>query len=386
MSLKHPVLAQVALGYAPLYDKQRQVLATRLSVIPLKPDTPPDAAALLLAAVDGLPPEHRPGVLNLPHEAALGALLAAPLPPHLAVEVPAFMAGQFAAQLQAHRGLLLKGAQALGPEISAFKCTELDLDDLRRGVSDPNKLPLWCNVVKSGPEADEAFQRGAQAVFGLPVDGIYEPPPGAPKAEVSADLQVLMQLIGQVDRSEPPPKLEATLQRDPSLAYKLLRYMNSAAFGLPVEVTSFKHALMLLGTARLKRWLALLLATASKDSTMRPVMWAALRRGLLMEELARSLNDREAQDELFICGLFSLLDHLLKTPFAKLMQAVPCPERVVTALVDGSGPYAPYLAMARAIESESVFDYRDAAEALMLSPTEINQAVITALAKGAQLD
>jgi c-di-GMP phosphodiesterase len=161
MSLKHPVLAQVALGYAPLYDKQRQVLATRLSLIPLKPDTPPDAAALLLAALEALPPDHRPGVLNLPHEAALGTLLAAPLPPHLAVEVPAFMAGQFAAQLQAHSGLLLKGTQPLGPALSAFKCTELDLDDLRRGVTDPNKLPLWCNVVKSGREADEAFQRSS---------------------------------------------------------------------------------------------------------------------------------------------------------------------------------------------------------------------------------
>mgnify|MGYP000520551542 CR=1 FL=1 len=33
MSLKHPVLAHLALGYAPLYDAQRQVLATRLTLI-----------------------------------------------------------------------------------------------------------------------------------------------------------------------------------------------------------------------------------------------------------------------------------------------------------------------------------------------------------------
>ena len=38
MTLKHPVLAHVAIGYAPLYDKQRQLLATRLSLLPLKPD------------------------------------------------------------------------------------------------------------------------------------------------------------------------------------------------------------------------------------------------------------------------------------------------------------------------------------------------------------
>jgi EAL and modified HD-GYP domain-containing signal transduction protein len=288
--------------------------------------------------------------------------------------------------LQSRQGALLKGVAPVGELRSAFKAAELDLDDLRRGAVDPNQLPLWCNVVRSGAEANEAFQRGAKAVFGLPVDGAYEPPPGSPKVEVSGDLQVLMQLIGQVDKGESPDKLEATLKRDPSLAFKLLRYMNSAAFGLPVEVTSFRHAMMLLGLARLKRWLALLLATACKDSSMRPVMWAALRRGLLMEELAKGLNDREAADEMFICGLFSLLDHLLKSPFEKLLSSIPCPEGVVQALVHQTGPYQPYLDMVRAIEGESMFDYRSAAEALMLGPAEINHAIVTALAKGAQLD
>jgi len=386
MSLKHPVLAHVALGYAPLYDAQRQVLATRLTLIPLKPDAAVDPAAVLAALADAFPPEYRPGVVNLPHEGALAALLGADLPAHLSVEVPAFLAAGWAEALQARQGLLLKGVADVGALRSAFKATELDLDDLRRGAADPNQLPLWCNVVRSGTEANEAFQRGAKAVFGLPVDGAFEAPPGSPKVEVSADLQVLMQLIGQVDKGESPDKLEATLKRDPSLAFKLLRYMNSAAFGLPVEVTSFRHAMMLLGLARLKRWLALLLATACKDSTMRPVMWAALRRGLLMEELAKGLNDREAADEMFICGLFSLLDHLLKTPFDKLLGSIPCPEGVIQALVHQTGPYQPYLDMARAIEGESMFDYRSAADALMLGPAEINHAVLSALAKGAQLD
>ena len=192
--------------------------------------------------------------------------------------------------------------------------------------------------------------------------------------------------MSQVDKELPLDRMEATLKRDASLSFKLLRYLNSAAFGLPVEVTSFRHAMMLLGYPRLKRWLALLLTTASKDNAMRPVMWAALRRGLVMEELSKALQDSEAKDEMFICGLFSLLDHLLKTPFAQLLQAIPMPERVRQALVDGSGPYAPYLGLVRAMESESAFDFKDACEALMLGPAEANQALLTALAKGAQLD
>ncbi len=386
MTVKHPVLAQLALGYAPLYDKQRQVMGTRLSLLPLKPDAELPAAAVLAAVLEGLPPEHKPGVLGLPQEAALNALLGAGVPPHLALELPAFLAAGMT--LEGLKGQLLKGASnAPLASRGAFKATELDLDDLRRGIKDPNGLPLWCNAVRSAPEADEAFQRGAVAVFGLPVDGSYEPPPGKTvKSEITADLSVIVELMSQVDKELPLDRMEATLKRDASLSFKLLRYLNSAAFGLPVEVTSFRHAMMLLGYPRLKRWLALLLTTASKDNAMRPVMWAALRRGLVMEELSKALQDSEAKDEMFICGLFSLLDHLLKTPFAQLLQAIPMPERVRQALVDGSGPYAPYLGLVRAMESESAFDFKDACEALMLGPAEANQALLTALAKGAQLD
>jgi c-di-GMP phosphodiesterase len=386
MTAKHPVLAQLALGYAPLYDRQRQVMGTRLSLLPLKPDAALPAEALLAAALEALPDGHKPGVLNVPQQAALEGLLGATLPAHLALELPAFLAGSLPVSGKGH---LLKGAASgpLGEARSAFRACELDLDDLRRGVKDPNGLPLWCNVVKSAAEADEAFQRGAQAVFGLPVDGVYEPPPGkAVKSEITADLAVIVDLMGQVDKEAPLDKMEATLKRDASLSFKLLRYLNSAAFGLPVEVTSFRHAMMLLGYPRLKRWLALLLTTASKDNAMRPVMWAALRRGLVMEELSKSLSDSDAKDEMFICGLFSLLDHLLKTPFAALLNAIPMPERVRQALVEGGGPYAPYLQLVRAMEAESGFDFKEACEALMLSPSEVNHALVNALAKGAQLD
>ena len=127
---------------------------------------------------------------------------------------------------------------------------------------------------------------------------------------------MIIELIHRVDNEEPIDRLEATLRRDPTLAFKLLRYINSPAFGLRVEISSFSHAIMMLGYQRLKRWLALLLATASKDVNLRPVMFAALRRGLLMEELVRGSADEELRNEVFICGVFSLLDRMFQQPFA----------------------------------------------------------------------
>ncbi|MEJ6006854.1 HDOD domain-containing protein [Paucibacter sp. AS339] len=392
--MNHQILGAVALGYTPQIDRQRMVTATRLTVIPLRPDAKLEATELLAAVAEVWPAGAGTAILNVLSEDLLVGLLRAESSANLMIEVPAFMAGD-AAHLEALQalkkrgvGLLLKGkpAQPLPAETQpCFKYAVLDPDDENRGGPDSG-LPRLISGLREAGDIDAAFERGAQGVIGWPMQGAYEPPPGNTKAEVQADLQVIVELMSRIDQGEDVERLEQTLKRDPSLAFKLLRYLNSAAFGLPVEVSSFRHAIMLLGYARMKRWLALLLTTASKDHAMRPIMYAALRRGLLMEELAKGMSDSELRDEMFICGLFSLLDHMLKQPFTKLLQSIPMPERVRQALVDESGPYQPYLELVRAIENSSVFDFRSAAEQLMLGAEEINQCVLRALHKASQLE
>lgn len=386
-ALDHAILPGIALGYAPVIDRQRAVAGTRLTLLPLRPEAPADHGELLAALSAAFP---QGGLVISPQgEALLGALLKQPPAEPCQIEVPAFFAaeGTHADAIAAlkgagHTGLLkgLPGAPLPAAVAAVFKRVALE-----PGQSAPAGTELVCAGIRGAEAVDDAFKAGATAVIGWPMDGPYDAASG-PKTEIAADLQVIVELMSRVDEGEDVERLEQTLKRDPSLAFKLLRYMNSAAFGLPVEVSSFRHAIMLLGYARLKRWLALLLTTASKDHSMRPIMYGALRRGLLMEELARGMDDREQRDEMFICGLFSLLDHMLKQPFEKLLQSIPVPERVRQALVDGSGPFLPYLELVRAIEAENVFDYRERAEALMIGAGEINASVLRALHKAAQLE
>ena len=144
---------------------------------------------------------------------------------------------------------------------------------------------------------------------------------------------------------------------------------------------------MLLGYQRLKRWLALLLASASRDPNLKPVIYAAVRRGLLMEELGRDGGlDEDRRSELFICGVFSLLDRMMNVPFSELLESVPVSEAVRAALVDESGPHHPYLELVRAVESASIYDIRSAADNVMMGVREVNRAVLRALAAAKQLD
>ena len=108
--------------------------------------------------------------------------------------------------------------------------------------------------------------------------------------------------------------------------------------------------------------------------------------GLDATELARHIGDQEMRNELFICGVFSLLDRLFQQPLAELLRTVPVPQRVHETLIDGTGPYAPYFRLVQAIEAESLYDFRECAEALMMDVREINRAELRALASAADLD
>jgi EAL and modified HD-GYP domain-containing signal transduction protein len=115
-------------------------------------------------------------------------------------------------------------------------------------------------------------------------------------------------------------------------------------------------------------------------------MFAAVRRGLLMEELAGSGSDGDQRGEMFICGVFSLLDRLMGRSMGELVAAIPVPDAVRSALIDASGPYHGHLELVRAIEAESVYDLRAAADATMMAMPEVNRATLRALAAARQLD
>jgi len=395
------ILGQVALGYSPFIDRNRTVAATRLSVYPLRPDATLDVAQLLHAVGDVWPASGGNVSLNVVSESLLHDLLQASPSANLMVEVPNFMAADPAnveALVRLHGNgntLLLKGrpnAPLPREVLPCFKYSIIDLSDDRR-ISEstapassppPEGVTRTIAHVQSGvrtvAEMEASFSRGAHAVLGWPIDdAISATAARTGKATAQPDLQVVVELIHRVDNEDPIEKLENTLKRDPSLAFKLLRYINSPAFGLRVEISSFRHAIMLLGYQRLKRWLALLLATASKDVNLRPVMFAAVRRGLLMEELVAGNGDEEMRSEMFICGVFSLLDRMFQESFAKLLGSIPVPTRVYQALVDDTGPFQPYMAMVKAAEGESVYEYREAAENLLMSVAEINRAQLRAL-------
>ncbi len=205
------------------------------------------------------------------------------------------------------------------------------------------------------------------------------PRPGNPVKGMNPTQSVILQLMQLVQNNEDVPKLESVLKRDPALTYKLLRYINTAGFGAGREVQSLRQAISLLGYAPLYRWLVLLLATASSSGYSPVLMETAVVRGRLAELLGQKYLGKSEAENLFVAGMFSLLDRLLGLPMDQVLETIQLPDEVVRALTRREGRYGPYLALAEACELNSNL-VASLADTLDISPAEVNQAHLSALA------
>lgn len=191
---------------------------------------------------------------------------------------------------------------------------------------------------------------------------------------------VIIQLINLVRKQATTAEIEEVLKRDASLSFNLLRFINSSGFGLSVEISSFRHAVMILGLKKLFRWAALLLTTSRAGGVPPVVGMTAIVRGRLMELLAAELLPPEESDNAFVTGVFSLLDTMLGMPMDKALEAVSLPEVVVSALLLRRGLLAPLLELTIACESADEQAFARLANELQLSDHQINFAHLRALA------
>lgn len=389
-----PILSTIRLGYTPLIDRQRNTIGMRVPLAPAAGTELPALDGIYRAFAETMELGVKPVLLAPELDRLPSAIASCKADPNVWLEVPAAFAcsaegGELvAALMRAGFKLVLRGRPPtpLPPQIlPGFKLSLIPFAADRRlkeadagppqGVH-ARSIPYASAGVERIADMELSFKAGATACIGWPWDDALEQ---ASKRTTNPDFTTITELLALIDRGADPGELELVLRRDPSLAYRLLRYINSAAFGLRVEITSFRHAMMMLGMGKLKRWLALLLANASKEANLRPVMFASFRRGVFLEQLIGSQDER-IRDEVFILGVFSLLDKLFRIPFEQLFETLRVPESVHETLVGARGPYTPYLRIAQSIERGPGPELEDLLADALLSLGQCNQALAHTLA------
>jgi len=199
--------------------------------------------------------------------------------------------------------------------------------------------PRGVRMLAEKVETPEAFSEAVDLGYSY-FQGYFFAKPAVLRAKAVPEFRLtyLTLLQEMVKREVDFQKVAGIINRDVTLSYKLLRYINSAFFGLRRTIASIPEALGLLGERELKRWASLLsLASLGANKPSELVIEAALR-ARFCEALATDTGLEQRSEELFLLGMFSLLDAILDRPFDVLLQELPIPPAVKAALLGGDSP------------------------------------------------
>lgn len=162
-------------------------------------------------------------------------------------------------------------------------------------------------------------------------------------------------------------ELAKIISTDPSVSYRLLNFINSAAFSLRADIKSINQALTLLGRVQIKQWfLAVIISDFDSSAKVQEAAYTSLQRARYLESMGKLYKSPQfPADTLFLLGLFSKLDVLLAQPMDKLLQNIPLDKDVEAALLSKPSPYWTWMSLVEDIEIgnwEDVFQFLEARE------------------------
>ena len=130
-------------------------------------------------------------------------------------------------------------------------------------------------------------------------------------------------------------ELEKIISQDLAISFKLLQYVNSAAFSFSRNIESIRTAIQMIGRDNLRSWASQLFLSKLDDKPPE-LSIIALVRAKMAERLAVELGARNP-DTFYMVGLFSLIDALLNVPMTEAIQLLPFSKEVREALLTQSG-------------------------------------------------
>lgn len=365
-------------------NRHKALIATRLRV---HADSSA-AAAQELNRLMPLWPQNSTVMLGLTGCATDVALMAWVPPPNSVLEIPATQLGS--PEMRALRielairkaALCLNGEAPPSEPIANFRF-------LLTATPTPLQLETQSNRLLAPCLSDgTAFEAACAAGYAGASGWFCLHPVRTPGKQLNPSHAKIIHLLNLVRNNAEINEIESSFKQDVSLAFKLLRYINSAGFGLRTEVGSFRQAVTLMGYDKLNRWLSLLLASAGTDAAAPALMHTALMRARLMELMGTPSLGKEQGDNLFITGAFSVLEVLLGTQLDTLLQHMQLPTPISAALLNNSGEIAPFLQLALACEAASESELRRQLAELGVTAEQCNSAQMEALlfAEKLQLD
>lgn len=245
--------------------------------------------------------------------------------------------------------------------------------------------PWRCRMLAEKVETREEFLAAKTAGFVYFQGYFFQKPELMQAREVPANRLNYVRLLQAVSRPELELReLEHLIKQEASICYRLLRYLNSAAFGIQNEVHSIRHALAMLGEREVRRWIRLVTTLTAGDGKSSELVTSAMVRARFCELMSHRIKSGES--DLFLMGLLSMIDVILEMPMTRILETISVDSDTKAVLLGGPSRLRPLYELMLARESGDWEGTTRHAKKLGLTESEVAEAYWQAMQWARQLN
>ena len=210
--------------------------------------------------------------------------------------------------------------------------------------------PWRCRMLAEKVETREEFLEVKKAGFIYFQGYFFRRPEVLTAHEIPANRINYLRMLKAVSQPELDVReIENLVKGEASLCYRLLRYLNSAAFGFANEIHSVRHALAILGEREVRRWIRLVATLGAGQGKTSELVLSAVVRARFCELLSPKIAHGDS--DLFLMGLLSLMDVILEIPMSQVLDNVPIDQETKSVLLGGASRLRPFYQLMLAQES-----------------------------------
>ncbi len=223
-------------------------------------------------------------------------------------------------------------------DIIKVELINLEVEEIKSLVQEfiSRGVKFLAEKVETREEFDRALEMGYSYFQGY----FFSKPVIVSGQDIPSSKLNYLQILQEIHRPELEfDHLDDIVKREVSLSYKLLKLTNSAAFGFRNKVNSIRHALIILGKDEIKKWVSIIALSAMGDDKPAELVMNSLIRARFCELMAPGLRMKEQSSDLFLMGMFSLIDALVDRPISEILEELPISEDIKVALLGGENRF-----------------------------------------------
>jgi len=252
-------------------------------------------------------------------------------------------------------------------------------DDIKKTVKifHDRNIKVLAEKIETQENFRECYDAGCDFFQGY----FFAKPENFSASKLNANIVEVFELLKSIDKRADFAQLEAQFKRQPELLVNLIKYLNSASFGLRSKITGIKHAITLLGYGNLKRWLLILAyaGNTTKISEHSPLLVNAMQRAKFFEEISKCLKlDEHTTEKAYLMGLVSHLDMIYKVPIQSVLEQMNLDADINQAIMNKQGILGELFALSQAIEEDAADRIKQSLDHLSLSMEDFNESLFKA--------